>query len=229
MLATTLWDSVLFWDWLTKLWGYDHWAWGSAAEWVGGLLTGAAFWRAGKIYKNDRKREYRRHADSVSTWHEEYMLAGVRHVLIHLFNAGNTPVVDAFVRSAPDSRDLVDHAFKISKSAESRRFKDGSSLIMPEEHVVVHFLFTDRFSKSGLYVSFKDGRNTRWHRGVLSSEYLSRKVARANDSAIVAARGNPTSAFVEPVVVVAPDPVVDDPAVQWKDIFHVLRQKFGLS
>ncbi|WP_146082367.1 hypothetical protein [Rathayibacter sp. AY1C5] len=58
-------DARRFWDGIAQWFGYDFWNWGSAADWVTGLLTGGAVLLAVATFASERRRERQSQADRI--------------------------------------------------------------------------------------------------------------------------------------------------------------------
>lgn len=151
-----------FWDSLARIFGYEHWEWGSAADWVGAIGTAGAFLFGFLIFWRDKQRQRRELADRFATWLEAGASPQPDKLFAH--NGAELPVVDARAFFEVETGFLslnFDYA-----TSSGRAVKAATSTSIP--------LRDNEASASEIYVQFTDGTSQQWIRNLRTGRYLNR-------------------------------------------------------
>lgn len=151
-----------FWDSVARIFGYDSWAWGTVADWVGALGTAGAFLFGFLIFARDKQRQRRELADRFATWLEKGSTPQPDKLFAH--NGADLPVVDARA------------IFRLPKGFESRDFDYATSsgrAVKAETSTAIP-LRDNEASATEIYLEFTDGASRQWTRELRSGRYLNR-------------------------------------------------------
>lgn len=167
-----------FWDGLARTLGYEYWAWGTAADWVGALGTAGAFFFGFYLLMGEKKKDERRLADGFATWHEfveKNATSGPKtyDAIVHAHNSTETPVPIAWIREVSRTGEFhVKSTILGQKTANGYTISPGKATSV----VLGGFASPDIGER---YVQFADGAGREWVRSLRTGQYLQGRQARA--------------------------------------------------
>ncbi len=165
------WWSQL-WDNWAKFWGYDHWEWGTAGEWLGGIGTALALLATVHVIRADRLREKRKLADSFVTWVAGDPWKNTPHAtgrmpIVVIENTGTVSVLAVHVFHFDGSGVYVIYDGSPAGSTHGS-FPAGKR----NEVEVKDFGYGKH---DNIFISFVDANNVSWIRNAFSGKYIRRR------------------------------------------------------
>ena len=165
---------VDLWNNWAKMWGYDLWEWGNAADWVGALGTTGAFVFGFYLLDHQRRTAERSQADGFVTWfawttNQDADGKCTYEAVIRAQNATDYHVPMAWVIHEYAEKSFARHRFVVDG-------KDANGLAPRDEGVVRIPGFSDRELPLTL-VEIRDASGRFWVRNLQTGEYLGTREA----------------------------------------------------